>query len=456
MEPVEAEAERAIRERKLIDDGETVVAGVSGGLDSMVLLDALCRLAPRHGWSIVAAHFNHRLRGADADRDEELVRQAAETLGVGFTRDEADVARAARESGISVEMAARQLRHRFLAEAARAAGARTIALAHQADDQVETFFLRLLRGAGSEGLSGMRPGGRSPADPELRIARPLLELRREELREYAKRRRLRWREDRTNHETRALRNRVRHILIPLLEEEFQPGLYRVILRVAELLGTEADWVGESARRWLESGAPPFEALHPALQRRVVYEQLLRLTFDPGYDVVEELRRHPERRVMIRRGLHVWREPSGMLRFEEVGPLQFRRERALISFHGQRGRVEFGGLRVRWALRQTGRWRRPPPRREGKEWFDADAVGARAILRHWQPGDRFRPIGAAVPTKLQDLFTNAKIPAARRRELAVAAREDGLIFWVEGLRIGELCKVRERTRRVLIWSWERSD
>src|SRR5205823_900678 len=131
----------SIRERKLLRRGESVLVAVSGGLDSMVLLQVLKMLSTKHRWKPVVAHFNHRLRGRAGDGDEQLVRRTAKAMGLPVAVASADVKQFARQSKFSIEMAARKLRHEFLARVARERGIKTIALAHHADDQVELFFL---------------------------------------------------------------------------------------------------------------------------------------------------------------------------------------------------------------------------------------------------------------------------------------------------------------------------
>ena len=139
-----------IREKKLFRDGQSILVAVSGGLDSMVLLNVLRGLSADHDWKLTVAHFNHQLRGAASDADERAVRQAARRLKLPFVDGRGHVRDFARNNRLSVEMAARKLRHDFLAGAAVKLKIPTIALAHHADDQVESFFLRLLRGAGGE------------------------------------------------------------------------------------------------------------------------------------------------------------------------------------------------------------------------------------------------------------------------------------------------------------------
>src|ERR1700691_3006868 len=160
------------------------MVAVSGGLDSMVLLHALDKLSLRHKWKISVAHFNHQLRGRASDADEKLVRKTAIALKLLIVAESADVKEFVRKSKLSIEMAARKLRHEFFARVARERKIQIVALAHHADDQVELFFLRLLRGAGGEGLAGMKWKSPSPADKTIALVRPLLDFVKNELAEF--------------------------------------------------------------------------------------------------------------------------------------------------------------------------------------------------------------------------------------------------------------------------------
>src|ERR1700677_2278987 len=172
-----------------------ILVAVSGGVDSMVLLHLLKALSVERRWKLTVAHFNHRLRGRASDADEVFVRKTAKGMKLPFVSKRADVKRFARESKLSIEMAARKLRHEFLAEVARACKIKTIALAHHADDQVELFFLRLLRGAGGSGLAGMKWRSPSPMNPRIFLIRPLLDQIKAALQAYADQSRTAFRED---------------------------------------------------------------------------------------------------------------------------------------------------------------------------------------------------------------------------------------------------------------------
>ena len=156
--------EENISRRQLLKRGQKILVAVSGGLDSMALLYILDLLAKKNRWKISVAHFNHQLRGRASEADEKLVRQTAAALKLPVVVERADVKRFAAQSKLSIEMAARKLRHEFFARVAKQQMISVVALAHHADDQVELFFLRLLRGAGGEGLGGMKWLARSPVD----------------------------------------------------------------------------------------------------------------------------------------------------------------------------------------------------------------------------------------------------------------------------------------------------
>ena len=161
--------EQNIQSRRLLNHGQAILVAVSGGLDSMVLLKVLHTLSARHHWKLTVAHFNHQLRGRSSDADERLVRKTAASLRLPFVAGRADVRQFAKKSKLSIEMAARKLRHEFFARVAKERKIHVVALAHHADDQVELFFVRALRGAGGEGLAGMKWHAPSPTNGKIML-----------------------------------------------------------------------------------------------------------------------------------------------------------------------------------------------------------------------------------------------------------------------------------------------
>jgi tRNA(Ile)-lysidine synthase len=454
MTDVPAHVEASVRQRGLAPHGARMLVAVSGGLDSVVLLRVLHGLATRHGWQLAVAHLNHQLRGRSSDADERFVRRLAGQLELPCFVERVAVGHLARRQKLSVEMAARRLRHEFLVRCARRFKARRVALAHHADDQVELFFIRLLRGAGGEGMQGMKWCSASPASRQIQLVRPLLDISRETLSRYARRQKLTFREDATNASPDILRNRIRHRLLPLLRREFQPAISQTVTRLMDIIGAEASYVRTAAAAWLRKPhAPSFGRLSTAVQRAVIRQQLHERGISGEFDLVENLTAEAGRRVSVGMNVSVWRDSQGRVHVAEPVRLQFAAGSRSLALKNGAGECEFGGLRIRWRLGRKRGAARPSPSGQ-QECFDADAIGTPIRLRHWRPGDRFQPIGMPRPAKLQNLLTNARIPAPRRRELAVAEAADGRLFWVEGLRISEPFKLTTGTKRRLHWRWKR--
>jgi tRNA(Ile)-lysidine synthase len=531
--------EQSILARRIFRPRQRILVSVSGGVDSMVLLHMLHELARKRKWRLTVAHFNHRLRGRSSEADEGLVRRTAERLKLPVVVEAADVRELARTQRLSLEMAARKLRHDFLARTARRRNIPIVALAHHADDQLELFFLRLLRGSGGEGLAGMKWRNSSPSDAKVQLVRPLLDQSKALLCEYAAEQGIRYREDASNALLDFQRNRIRHELLPLLRKNYQLALDRTIARAMDIVGAEAEFVAGVAEEWLRwLGSPKtdvrrpkegrkaksegiraslrrllrgegggqegllFDDLPVAVQRRCVQMQLLGLGIEQDYEVVEQLRvsaersvslglKTPElrRRTWVGRGID-WGPPSlslstsegervpswageekagggdetavlcyavrdrwGRVRLQAAAVEEFSSSSTEADLDGKAGDIELDGVRVSWRVDSK---KGVAQTRNGvrQESFDADRVGSPVRLRHWQPGDRFQPIGMACAVKLQDFFTNQKIPRDRRRQLLVAATAQGEVFWVEGTRISERFKLTQQTIRRLQWRWER--
>ncbi|MDR3456413.1 MAG: tRNA lysidine(34) synthetase TilS [Verrucomicrobiae bacterium] len=446
--------EAGLRAGGLPLSGGKILVAVSGGVDSMVLLHALHGLARKNRGQICVAHFNHQLRGRASAADERLVRKTAERLRLKFFGGGADVQGFAARAKLSIEMAARKLRHEFLAATARKQKISTIALAHHADDQVELFFLRLLRGAGGAGLAGMKRCSPSPADKKIRLVRPLLDLPKADLLAFARENKIRFRDDASNFSNDFLRNRVRNELLPLLRKKYQPGVTGAVLRLMTIAGAESELAGDLARGWLARPDTVFEKLPVAVQRKVLLAQLTDAGVMADFELVEQLRAERGKFVSVGPGFSAARTATGKLELKRQAAGEFNEAEQELKLSGRAGRVEFGGVKFGWSFKTEsgvpGRLARPP----GSESFDAEKVGDKIVMRHWRAGDRFQPIGLGMAVKLQDLFVNAKIPAGRRRRLVLATTAAGEVFWVEGLRIGEHFKLTPGTRRRLVWRWER--
>lgn len=453
--PVDTFAQRleaSLRNHGLLPPDGGLVVAVSGGLDSMTLLHGLQGLAGSLGLRLVVAHADHQLRGRASAMDARSVVRTAASLGIPCVQTRLPVTAALAASSDSAEMAARDLRHQFLASVAVNHGISTVAVAHHADDRAELVLLRLLRGAGSDGLGAMSWSNPSPADPGVRLIRPLLAFSRKELESIARRHGIRHREDASNRDPAILRNRIRCTLIPWLEREFSPSIRNLLFRTADLLGADAAFVQSEAERWLRSKTPPpFDGLPIALQRAVLRLQMRRAGHPVGFESIERLRIAGAVEE-VAPGIRFEREPSGRVRPRTATTLPAFKEKTLwMPLEAPTGGASLANTRIEYRHTRR-RTRRPPGPRIQAESFDADRVGSGVLLRHWRPGDRFQPLGFPRPAKLQDLLVNRKVPVARRRQLVVATTRDDVVFWVESLPPGEAFKVTPATRRLLLWKW----
>jgi tRNA(Ile)-lysidine synthase len=287
----------------------------------------------------------------------------------------------------------------------------------------------------------------------------MLEFSKEEIACFASDARIHFREDASNASTEFERNWVRLELLPLLRKR-QPAVGKNILRAMQIVGADADFVTKISEAWQSRGSSHpdclLELLPVAMQRRVVQLQIRALGLEPDFQLVEALRTQPSKQISVGPQLELMCDTSGLVTRVQVSAGGFDSREQVVNLSqlkrdSQAVEVNFGKLRLAWRL-----LRRPKhfavKREAGREYFDADKVGASLVLRHWRAGDRFQPIGMAQGTKLQDWFTNRKVSATRRRQLILAESERGEVFWVEGERISEGCKVTLATRRVLEMRW----
>jgi tRNA(Ile)-lysidine synthase len=246
-------------------------------------------------------------------------------------------------------------------------------------------------------------------------------------------------------------------MLPLLEARTKGAIHRLVSRAAQTVGADSQYSRFQARRWLNARRrrPSFARLHPAVQRQVIAEQLAALGIEPAYEAIERLRLL-EDEPMATPGGTLSRNASGELTPVTAVARSFDQAEIELDLRPKAGTAEFARVRLEWRRRAVPRGWAVPPQVPGREFMDARCIGPRLILRHWRPGDRFQPIGLAKAAKLQDLFTNAKIPRDVRRLAVLACRPEGKIVWVEGIRLGDAVKVQPATRLILEWRWQRRE
>jgi len=451
----------------------TILLALSGGPDSVALLHLLCELAPRFGYRLAAAHLNHRLRGAESDRDETFVRELCATLGVELMVEQASGLDSAASN---LEERARAIRYAFLAETATRLDASFIATAHHADDQAETVMLRWLRGAGAAGLGGMAET--MPLGPSgVTVLRPLLRAWRHEILRYLDSIGARFVSDSSNARQDLLRNRVRIELLPALERDFAPGLRRRLAALATEMRDLDDYVACAARtelglRLRESvaGGPldlldldGFAGLHPGLAAALLREFLIIR--------IESLRHFTRRHIDDLRRLCLGEAPSATL--DLPGGWRAERRYAALALEPQQAdrRAEAGGRHVAAVadgfavglarkgvtkVPQTGfvfhssvmaADAAPMPAGLYEACFDADRASSGLVIRHFAPGDRIAPLGMEGSRKVHDVFVDRKLARPRRRTFPVVTLE-GQVAWIPGMVRGRVALVTGDTVSVL--------
>ena len=433
---------------KLIPPRSPILIAVSGGVDSMVLATALQQAAKANRWRLVVGHFNHRLRGRSSTADEQLVQRFCRDHQIPFhsAKWKQDPA-AIKEHGI--EMAAREARYDFLKSTARKTRCRFIVTAHHADDQAETFLWRLMRGAGGKGLGGTQTLSTMSRNPKLQLARPLLHFTKTDLMSAAKRASIRFHKDASNDDPKHLRNKIRTQLVPYLKRHFHPEIVHSIHQSQSLVAADADFAAQYAQAWLQdSPSVPFNELHIAIQRWALWHQMIDLGISPQFFMVEELRIHVDRPFSINPHQQLQRDAHGKLHCLTTADLSHSLNEVVIAPKNSWSQQALGSTRLEY------RFASKRPKTFTGEVFDADIIGPSVTLRHWQEGDRFQPIGRTNISKLKTLFINAKIPNTDKRTAVLGVTIGGDVFWVEGLRIGEVAKVRRNTQRFLLWKWSK--
>lgn len=454
---------RTIEYHDLVRNGGRVLVAVSGGADSVALLHAMVSISRSMCLQLSVAHLNHRIRGRAADEDARFVRKLARGLELPCVIGMSDIPRIAREKGVSLEMAAREERYRFLGNAARRVGADVVATAHTADDQAETILLRLVRGAGVTGLGGIR----YKADINgLAVIRPMLDLRKIDATSFLKGIGVAWREDASNCDVEFQRNMVRHEIMPVLEARLNPGVRKALLQAGRLLRDENEWLEMLTSRILKECTPVgrvglllVRALsrHPVGARRRVLRHWMvangvppdLLDFDAVARVDGILRSERGSMTICLASSWIVVKGEGTLAVRRALKRSAKSFRVLIRIPGVTVLAE-QGLKVGVGI-STGIVRaRPklPGQMPAQASLSLQMLKRRKLyVRSWRPGDRISPFGLTGSKKLQDVFVDGKVPREMRDAIPIleCGRE---IIWVPGYRIARGWEVKSENQPAL--------
>ncbi len=445
-----------------------VVAAVSGGSDSVALLFLLQQIAARGDCQLSGlAHLHHHIRGTSADGDAAFCRDLAARAGVPAVIGDADVPALARAAGVSLEVAGRDARQQFYLDAQATLRASRVAVAHTRDDQAETVLLRLVRGAGPAGLSGIAPR-------RDHLVRPLLEISRAELQAYLSEMGEPWREDATNADCAIPRNLIRHEVLPRLRK-LNAQADAALARTADILRTDAAFLDglandavtrlvriEEASRRVVVDASGLAQLPAAVARRVALQALKTANPSCSYGLEEaellcaaavggagaslagiDMERSGANVVLVSRKLPRMPSVAGVPGVDQFA-LQLDIPGAVEAPHG------------RWTLTAAG----PMPRHEapateaGQVMIDASTLSPGLIVRPRRPGDRLHPLGAPGSKKVQDVFVDRKIPRDQRDQEPIVTDEMGRIVWVAGQVLASPFRVTPLTTTVVILTLRR--
>lgn len=449
------QVKKTISKYEMLQPGDGVVIGVSGGPDSMALLRVLWELRPELHLSLYVAHLNHGLR-PEAEEEKKFVQKAAVALSLPFFYQKADVVTWQKEKNIPLQEAAREVRYAFLNEIARKQGANKIALGHTADDQVESILMRFLRGSGSRGLAGI-----PPVRDGIYI-RPLIECWREQIEDFLQKKKTSFLTDPSNRYLYYLRNRIRHELIPLLKQ-YNPNLPHTLWQMAEIFRVEEEYWENLLRerfssfvRQQKKGAlildiPLLQEQPLAMQWRVIRQaiqdclgHLRRLGFIHILDITRLLQSpEPNKTLFLPHGLQA-------IKAYQTLTLALHPER-LPSFTYQilgPGYMEIPEIGRAMNLEIISRPSLNKERASNNVAFlDFDHLDFPLLIRSCRPGDRIQPLGMEKEKKIKDLFIDLKIPLRQRRHIPLLFKDDQ-ILWVAGIRLDHRARVKPETKRVL--------
>ena len=433
----------------LFDGATSVVIGVSGGQDSVALLHALA-VMDEYNLRLGVAHLHHGMRPEAADKDQEYVEDLARELGAKFFAEYRDVISDGERDGMNAEVAGRRARYSLYARVLTDGEYDRIATGHTGSDRAETLLLNLFRGAGLDGMRSIPPR-------RGRIVRPLIGATREQTEDYCVRHGLPYRTDITNLQPdHARRNKVRLEVLPLIREMF-PEVEQALVRACETIEEEIEWTDPMLSDWLDEATERMDSDGAELRTARLAEmpagalhRVLRMALEEARGDLLEVSREQVQRVadLVTTG-QAGREvelPGGWtarrgyehLTLERARSQPLASEEAVPLLIPGTARLDLRGVQVE--AEETA----APDDMNGGDaavvYLNAEAASDGLVLRSWHEGERIQPLGMDGSKKLSDLFTDLKVPADQRREVAVVARPNGEILWVVGHRLSETARV----------------
>lgn len=458
--------QKTIQKHNMLSDGDSVLVGLSGGADSVCLLHCLVVLRQKLGIKVLAAHLNHGIRGAEAERDQNFARDFCKSLDVPFYTETSDVPALAKAEGISEETAGRLARYRFFAKLCREHNITKTATAHNRNDQAETVLMRIIRGTGTDGMSGIRYCRRDG------VIRPLLDVERVQIEEYCRLNKLEYCTDSTNKEESYTRNRIRKKLLPLLAEEFNPNIIETLAVLSKNVSQDAEFINGYAGRLYKRINNPTPSKKPVVldieTLKMVDEgiqtRLIRLAAADAMGKEYKLERVHVTAVLELADKETGAElnlPGGLKTAVRYGWLAFEtaEDRKKIEQKVQSGlcieavpggRYGFGDYTISLEPDDGGK------SQKGQLKLDYDKIkDMPLVIRNRKIGDKFSVFKDGRGRKLKNYMIDEKIPSAERDLIPLLCSGSDVLA-VIGYRVSEPYKADKNTKRGLVIVCESAD
>ena len=451
------QVQETIDKYQLLSSGDKVLIAVSGGPDSLALLDVLDKLKAVYKLELAIAHLDHKLRGEAAQKDALFVKKVAKKMGLSFFLKELDVAKYQAEQGLSLEAAAREIRYDFFRKLLKKHNFDKIALGHHVNDQAETLLMKFLRGSGLQGLKGILP-------KQNNLIRPLIEVKRATIENYCQKNNLEPRLDETNLKPVHLRNQIRLELLPLLVEKYNNNLIETLNRSAKLLRADNRYLNNQAQQLLKEIAKidakqlslkrkDFLALDLALQRRLIREVFKYLTGDYKDLYFNNITEIISFIKTAKTGTKI-DLPSDLILYLNYQQLIFSeqiKEADYFKYKLELGENELAGLDYKvkaQVVKANYPWYNNIED-NNKACLDFNKIGSKFYLRQREAGDRFYPLNMNGSKKVKDFLIDEKVPAFKRDEIPIFTTLTGEIFWLGGYRVDDRFKITDDTKKILI-------
>ena len=446
-----------IKENKLLEKNDKVLVALSGGPDSVCLLHMLSMLKEEFKLKLGAIHINHMLRGEESEGDEKYTYELCKKLGIEYYVRRIDIDYIAKIKGVSIEVAGRDSRYEAFEEIKSHYSYNKIAVAHNANDQVETILMRMMRGTGLEGLTGIKP------KREGGIIRPILCLEREIIEKYCDENKLEPRIDRTNNERIYSRNKVRLDIIPYMKENFNNDIIEVMNRMAILLQKDNKCIEENSKKcydkyctleknYIKISKELFENEDEAIITRVIKIAFKTISnsyqnFEMKhiYDILSLITKATGKQINLTNNIVAEKVYEDIILKENITKIVLNDELELVKEELE-GSYEFGDCLINFEIVNKSDNIVYPPNCLIK-LFDYDKINKKVTIRYRKDGDKINPIGMKGNKKIKDIFIDMKIPREERDKVPIV-EVDNNILWLVGLKVSNIYKIEKYTKKIL--------